>query len=136
MCVCEPLLRPPILGSPFYCPGFFLGCFRLLTANEVAVRLAAGDDKTIDAWLPHAGTIASFDSQTINHSLAASADVAEEAVPNAPLRAEPMRGNGSSLDAFDLEKVRVLMAKYLYRDKCTHSKHKMRFFGSECEDRC
>jgi len=78
------------------------------TANEVDAH-----GTNTDPWVPQESTIRVIEDSTINALLEASADVVEEAILNAVFMAETMEGNGNKIEALDLEKVKVLMEKYL-----------------------
>jgi D-aminopeptidase len=83
------------------------------TANDLEVQSATANNGNVNRWSPREVSIDMIDDRTIDALFEASADAVEESILNAVCMAETLTGNGSTVEALDLEKVKQLMEKYL-----------------------
>jgi D-aminopeptidase len=67
----------------------------------------------LDPWEPMAQQMEYCCDDTINGLLEGAGDCVEEAIYNAVCMAETMEGNGNTVEAIDLAKVKEIMQKYL-----------------------
>jgi D-aminopeptidase len=66
-----------------------------------------------DTFVPVTQSVEHVLDVTLNGLLEAAGDCVEEAILNAVCMAQTMNGNGNTVEAIDLERVRGLMEKYL-----------------------
>ncbi|KAL5121570.1 hypothetical protein ACEQ8H_000642 [Pleosporales sp. CAS-2024a] len=71
------------------------------------------DGKPADPFEPCLHNIEVVHDDTLNGLLEAAGDCVEEAILNAVCMAETMTGNGNTIEAMDMDRVKVLMEKYL-----------------------
>ncbi|KAK7002415.1 peptidase family t4 protein [Favolaschia claudopus] len=84
------------------------------TANPIPVQTVTASGTSVDPWKAKPITVQVTDDQTINGLFSATADAVEEAILNALCMAESMVGvGGLKSNALPLDKVKVLMEKYL-----------------------
>ncbi|SPO06286.1 related to aminopeptidase [Cephalotrichum gorgonifer] len=84
------------------------------TANEVPVQSGHAGSPPVDVFKAAALSVEVTDDNTMNALIEAAADATEEAIYNALCMAETMTGfNGNTVEALDLENLKVIMEKYM-----------------------
>lgn len=83
------------------------------TGNGLTVPEKMADGSATDPWRPVTESLEYVHDETLNAMLEAVGDCVEEAILNAVCMAQTMEGNGNVIEAIDLERVKVLMEKYL-----------------------
>jgi D-aminopeptidase len=87
------------------------------SSGDIFLAFSTGNGPQVpdhqDPFIPRTQEMEYVHDDTLNALLEAAGDCVEEAILNAVCMAQTMTGNGNTIEAIDLERVKVLMEKYL-----------------------